>query len=712
MSSTRSVDKRRQSVSRSYKDAVCSIPDIPVFPTGLVAAASSLSALPALTPTVKLQLTIAIHSLYILALQAHSSPATHMSSPERTASHAEAEMYWTTITRLAAPYAPLGGIGVREGDELVSRARHRLETLRRQDLGPDEPWRLAKGKKASTVTSTMALPSFLRGSIWEGTPASEALTIRATPMGSVATLTSSFGGKTPRAGGAKSNFGMGRKDAELNEDDEDDDGHEDVERGEEPLQFSNVGDSPATRSIPLPGLPPLFSSSSSPSTNLTPPSANAFSAARQQYPCPPETPPIEEGPQLYQLPPLRRPSFLRASTLSPSSAANPPLPFLQHPYPSAYSTPLHRAPSIYSFTSHRTSGGASVLSSFSVNPLERYCRSRLSRGTTATGLSTAPPDLSAVRTSRKGKGRAVELVHEPTATLLPLPPATTKSIRTWLSRVRASTKEGFGVEDREKSATVVEVLQRTLKRHDAAEEGALMFWSEDEFVEEEEVAVEEVLEEEEAAPEAGSSTVVDSTILATASLLRPSAPSCHHPRSVSQDTIRPRRSDAANSTPLHPPRSPARPRGVKPQRSFLLNDPTSAPSSATSSPASSRSSSPARTSPSPSQRLPRRSHSRNPSAASSVSFTIDGHLAASNCLPPPSPQPRDVGIDPLLLALERNSQLGKQSTCALCGKGGTDLPQCRSCEGRYCSRSCRVSEGHGCSAERRERKARAAAVAL
>jgi hypothetical protein len=51
------------------------------------------------------------------------------------------------------------------------------------------------------------------GSIWEGTLASEALTISSTPMGSVATFTKSFGGKTPRegAGGGK----MAGKEDEL-----------------------------------------------------------------------------------------------------------------------------------------------------------------------------------------------------------------------------------------------------------------------------------------------------------------------------------------------------------------------------------------------------------------------------------------------------------------------------------------------------------------
>lgn len=230
-------------------------------------------------------------------------------------------------------------------------------------------------------------------------------------------------------------------------------------------------------------------------------------------------------------------------------------------------------------------------------------------------------------------------------------------------------------------------------RHEAAEEGALTYCSEDEFVEEEEILAEEEEEGGEAVPEAGPSTVV------TSSLLRPSAPS-FQPRSLSQETVRPLRADQADSDLLHPS---SRPR-VKPQRSFLLNDPTSS-SSAASSPASS----PLFFATSPSSHRRRRpSHSRNPSASSSASYIIDGHLAATNSTPHPIV---DVGIDPLLLELERNSQLGSRSTCARCGKSGSDLPQCRSCKERYCSRECRVSEAHGCSKVRRERKARVAAAA-
>lgn len=57
--------------------------------------------------------------------------------------------------------------------------------------------------------------------------------------------------------------------------------------------------------------------------------------------------------------------------------------------------------------------------------------------------------------------------------------------------------------------------------------------------------------------------------------------------------------------------------------------------------------------------------------------------------------PREVAVDPFLLALEARSRVGGKSTCVSCGKRGHNFPACPRCRYTYCSRACRVGEGKG-----------------
>lgn len=52
-------------------------------------------------------------------------------------------------------------------------------------------------------------------------------------------------------------------------------------------------------------------------------------------------------------------------------------------------------------------------------------------------------------------------------------------------------------------------------------------------------------------------------------------------------------------------------------------------------------------------------------------------------------------LDPVFARLERDSTLGIEASCDECGKVGSNFSACPRCEGRYCSRGCRVKSGGG-----------------
>lgn len=66
---------------------------------------------------------------------------------------------------------------------------------------------------------------------------------------------------------------------------------------------------------------------------------------------------------------------------------------------------------------------------------------------------------------------------------------------------------------------------------------------------------------------------------------------------------------------------------------------------------------------------------------------------SSRALPP---------MDPFLARLERDSALGVEARCDECGKQGMNFSACPRCDGRYCSRACRIKTGgerHACVAK-------------
>ncbi|GAA5912941.1 hypothetical protein JCM8208_002409 [Rhodotorula glutinis] len=719
---SRSTSSRRSSsISRSFAHPSSTLP----LDTDVKGTAASL-----LSPERKLKVTVAVHALYVLALQAWAVQHGSSTSPSSLSATAPAEdpkhlaeRYWSTIDRLAAPYAPFGGIGIKEGDEIVQSTLRRLESMRHQDLGPDEPWRLAKkrGRQAPAAALATAAPAGAQQD--EG---SSAVTIRPALAPQLSTSSGSFGGRTPR--GASFHLGADVEEADAEEEDED--------------EAARAAASPASLDMPTQASRPVESAARSPPFALSPPhdllvSPSSSSSkpsssghAGQPYPSPPETPPIASDAHAFY--PDLQPRT--SSTLSPPSSSTSRLQPLVSPSVGAFSSGLPRVTSVRSIASNRST--TSVLSSFKHDPLQRYLSGRLRRVGSSASICTAPPDLSGRTRVCRGKGKGKMVEPEPSelfelrgggvggaalerARTRPSALATVEEAepKTWLSRFwrssRSALDEGGGLGapaglaaaaeegalDRTRSSSAVHALKLALDRHDEASSTMVMYWGEGEYAcrEEEEVLAED---DEPVSPAAdkvtsppASSLRFDEAQLSQADKLRSSLDAKQQPST----------------------RQAAR------QRSFLLTDPTSSSASASANTSLSRE----RTRSSRHARS--REASANSSASSTHSTTADGHLA------PPSPSksgrrrrrrrpssagapnssdadgaPVPVAMDPLLLELERRSHIGLKTACAACGRRGLNFPACRKCKGTYCSRDCRVGLQHVC---RRPGAAAAAAQA-
>ncbi|BGP11500.1 hypothetical protein JCM10049v2_007407 [Rhodotorula toruloides] len=660
------------SVSRSYTHPSSTLTASP-SPSSADSQTASL-----FSPKRKLQLTIAIHALYTLAVQSFASSSSAFTSSSSSSS--DAEKHWSTIVSLAQPYASLGGIGIKEADELVERAERRLESLRHQDMGAQEPWRLAKKKGKERHGE--------REGEGEGVLGTSALTIRPVSVRSSTTV-GSFGGRTPRVGSAAAKFHF----------------HGEVDEGDEEA----VSPAPVPVAALASGLP-TADLAHSPPFALSPPNASLVSRvhssysstpssneeAALQYPSPPDTPPTELPSQLapFSPPPpepIAGPS--RTSSLSPPLSTASGLAPLYAPDRS----PSSALPRVTSTRSIRSTH--SILSNLKHDPLQSYLDLRLKRVTSSASICTAPPDFSRRRYEGKGKGRMVEpeeaegfavatngRVRIRASSNAPAPTRPEPEAKTWLSRFWSTTKnlkdrpaadptqEGTSDLDRTRSSSAVHELRKALRRHEEASEVMYSYWGETEFVEDEEV------EGAEQGEVVQASKFDSPAIPPQASTSGESAQAAKLRQSLAE---------AVNSAP--------RQRTASGKRSFALNDPT-----ASLDPSSSRRSSHERDRDrSSSRRRHARQHSG--SSATSTATTIDGFLA------PPSPitrrrrrksEPRPlkpVAMDPLLLELEKRSRVGVQTVCAACGKRGLNFPACRKCTRTYCGRTCRIGQKHACT---------------
>ncbi|BGP27752.1 hypothetical protein JCM10295v2_006727 [Rhodotorula toruloides] len=670
--------RRPSSVSRSYTHPSSALIAAPSSP-----ADSQTASL--FSPKRKLQLTIAIHALYTLAVQSYASSSSTLTSPSQSSSPSDAEKHWSTMVALAKPYAPLGGIGIKEADELVERAGRRLESIHHLDMGEQEPWRLAKRKDKGKQRQE------------EGVLGTSAVTIRPVSVRSTTTATAgSFGGRTPRVGSA-ARFHL----------------HGEVDEGDEALVSPAQASVAAMRS----GLPAAAADCAhSPPFSLSPPKnlltspvhSNHSSApsskeeAALQYPSPPDTPPTEFPSQLQPLSPSQlQPASSLSPPLSSVTALSPFYPPDRSRSPSSSGSAIPRVTSTRSIRSTH-----SVLSTFKNDPLQSYLDLRLKRVTSSASICTAPPDFSA-RLGRyagkdKGKGRMVGpepvvgfavatngRVRARAQSTAPRPPqpepgptnwlsrfwSTTKNLKDWPAETREAEGEGVSDLDRSRSSSAMHELRKALKRHEEASGVLYSYWGEGDLVEEEEADGAEQQQEE---------------VVPAAKFDSPAVPPQASTSGESAQAARLRES-LAKAVGAGPRR-----RTASGPRSFALNDPT-----ATLDPSSSRGSSHERDRSSPRQRRHNRQHSG--SSATLTATTVDGFLA------PPSPvtrhrrrksEPRPlkpVAMDPLLLELEKRSRVGVQTVCAACGKRGLNFPACRKCKRTYCGRTCRIGQKHSCA---------------
>ncbi|GAA5886484.1 hypothetical protein JCM16303_001426 [Sporobolomyces ruberrimus] len=659
-----SSSRRTQSVSRSYTHPAASIPE------------------PGSIQNRKLETTIAIHALYILALQAFSSssnsdlPVSDLPTPDASPILIDESSISSSPTSSSTKPIPGGGgiesqsgkelsgtlfdqilllanslngtglIGIKEGDELVSRAQRRLDAIRNIERPGEEDWRLAKKKKRvqqqrqeSMNEERMGLSIPEEASTGNGKGGHEKERSDQTTSSSMTVTPGSYIRRN-------SKFHFADDQAE----------NEDEGRG--------------------------------------------GPTSKDPYPSPPDTPPPTEHLSTKQLPLLdtASASVQASSSASPQSGSlrSPPLGSpLQPRYRSLHSQSTthlsaqrQRRDSLSSFQSNTPS---SILSRFKSDPSKQLLR----RVESSTSVCTVPPDFGATRLKAgdKGKGKAIdperlglggfsfgrgEMASRQSGGLGTVE-IDRKVGKSWLSRFFSVSglnpvRESGGARDR-----LREALQRDEEASTSIE--YVMDWGDEDFPTEDEEEENERLERDLESDQASSSpptTLEDSEPRPEkkASSIRTSPDLAAH--SQIRDKARPE----ATPRPSLPRRQSSK-QSLHSKRSFMLNDPTSAAGSSES-----------HLSPNP-HSSPRNRHRRHPSSSSS------NFLSPLSAATPPgsssrSKKPKAASIDPLLLELERSSRVGVRTVCQSCHKKGLNYPACRSCGKCYCSRTCRVGVNHEC----------------
>ncbi|GAA5980911.1 hypothetical protein JCM5350_004763 [Sporobolomyces pararoseus] len=677
--STSNSSRRTQSVSRSYTHPVASIPE------------------PGTQQNRKQQVTIAIHALYILALQAFSSssspsPSTRLasiptsdlptpdSSPilidqtpiplnegvtEESGKQLASQLF--NLISLIANRQTNGPIGIKEGDELVVRAERRLAGIKNESYPGEEDWKMVKKKKKMMTVQGEDSSSSLKGLKIPPSGASRHGKDRSddTTSSSMTVTPSSFNQRR------NSKFHFATEEEEYEE-----------------------------------------------STNT-----------KQPYPSPPVTPPSSDHlEQTRQLPNLDTVNLNPSETSSNNDKIrSPPLASpLQPRYHSLHSrstTHLSTQPRQEreqrsrgdSFSSSFSTRSPSILSRFKHDPSTKLLR----RVESSTSVCTVPPDFGATRVLRlgdKGKGKVIdpdqsggvgsfefgrgEMVttqrqgqgqgQEREAVVV----EDRKVGKNWLSRFFSVSglnpvREGGGVRDR---------LKEALKRDEEASQNVeyIMDWGDDDEPTEDEEEEEEQQRENalvESSPTSSSPPSPLSDLEPPSTQFSTSTSTTNTTKKLDSTTIK------ASPNKIRPnlPRRRSSKTSLHSKRSFMLNDPTSSPSFA----AAASSSTDSLLSPHNNTSRSRR-HRRHPSSSSSSSNNnFLSPLSAANPLPS-SPhthhkkQHQPVSIDPLLLELEKSSKVGVRTICESCFKKGLNFPRCTSCSKCFCSRDCRVGEKHLC----------------
>lgn len=639
---------------------------------------------PAGDPAYKQRCAIAIVALYVLALQAWSSsgPSTSSSPPgSPPAEKAQAaQRYWHAIGKLACHFTVHGGLGNKAVDELVDRARYRLEATKRHDLGPSEPWRLAKknGKAArsSTASSTAGGTGTRNGrSSRQPSPVSPKPTpsSRDLSTGSTEELARRQNSRLATQKPARFHFGS----------------EDDLAPVEKRLKPESVAPQRSRCRSPsdadVRSHPPVDQDGASLETVPDP--------SRLETPIQPTSPSptASLAPKAPAPGPTSRQGRCVSALSGDAAVPTPPEPRTMNGLTAAGSLP--RTTSIHSFRSSYST--ASALSSFRHNPMQRYLEGRLLRVPSNASICTAPPDFASPDSSLcrgKGKGKARLLAPEGaedtargTTTRLgatggALPSHDPTSRKTWLSRFWHADSEQPALDrhrsaaatpgSRTRSPTALDHLRRTLDRHDAASASAIDYWGETEFLEDDDEGVDEV------------ANAIVAAVPPDAAIVGPSTDGKNSTLSRAQRL----HENLERATPTAPPAFTDRLRSTSGPRAFARTDPTQ------SNKAPSRGSSYDRNGGGRDRSTPAGSRERRLAPVDPQNSPAKAPYALQN---PKQNAGLAVPMDPLLLELERHSRVGVRTTCAACGKKGLNFPACRICRQTYCGRECRTSSAHG-----------------
>lgn len=615
-----------------------------------------------LSPSTKLRITVTVHALYLLALQVWPTDK------------GAAEGYWKDIISVGGT-----GVGTKEGEEVVERARRRVEGIHHKE-GPGEAWHLAKQKgrgrkaKRGVTTGTVGMDA-LEGEardalceIWQEKREKEELW-QAQAHASVSPPAVKVDRK-----------GKGRA------------------RSSEEEQPSTSGSFAASSAITIRAngehdhsRGPSSLSTSTISNSRTPrPSKFHFAQdPPDSYPSPPDTP--------GHSPPAEMPHEGHGIVASSSSFTNT----IATEEPESYFPILPSTSPETSISTSRSLGSQAQLASTplapprrigsrasmaSAHPLSPSSR-LLSRVRSSASVSTLPPDFGSTRPAwsrqsskavggvslaSSGGERVGRARSSTTCEGTPLLSAAESSSgwrSGWKSRLSSLKESSSRLIEGLKSnssdggpPSAAEVLRRMLEKDDESA-GPGMEWA---VLEEEGLETEHEGEHpEELNEEEDDQDRLDQQQFSDANLLAPPQPPF---ASGSNSGSRSPTSSGQHTPTLHlsPKSSKPRLQRLKSSistRSFI--DVTSAEprySSALTNPPT-------------------------PERGSRSSSLVAAHQRRSFSSPDLPGAPRDM--DPLLVELERKSRVGVKTVCATCGKKGLNYPKARGGQ-TYCSRDCRV----------------------
>ncbi|KAK4049294.1 hypothetical protein OIV83_004231 [Microbotryomycetes sp. JL201] len=667
-----------RSLSRSYAHPSTNLP-----------APQMSSPHPHLSGETRLQLTINVHLLYLLAL--HVWPTDQK----------RAEDFWKELVRLGSK-----GVGTKEGEEMVERAKRRIDNLHR-DGGPDESWHTAKARGRAQRAA--------RKQQGDRAQTDESLSFERSTGDALQEMKEEIERDKQEAARERAQAvldvkGKGRAyEGDLED---------------STAEHSRFGSSSSAVTIkPSSGTDNARASTSptpvAPLSRTPRPSKFHFGAdeTSHEYPSPPTTPPSTSSPVSAKEPPAESlaPNLLREQTTEPDSYFSS-----QIDHQDATKTSLTRLP-------RNRTRASSVASSTASCRVPVWTMKQLTRTRSSASVATLPPDFgsSSLSTDRswtasssrgvlsqavvadfaplrgkesltKTRSRSVSSASQrtPSASDEPGSKSWSSTWRAKFSTLRDKPAQFFAPNDRTNvgRGDASDLLRQVLVRDQTAAMYGGINWDFDERDE-----CESGIDGEGEDDDPNRAKFDDDT-----SLLLP--PELETPsvqvNGATQETGRSRRPSnstaSVNGLPVTG-RKASRKHALRrvgsslSQRSFF--DPTTCESRWTPPPP-------------PPPTLP------NSDPAESVGLlspTSAANAPQSHSAPPLSrPQSRltlpvnprlqqqttEAGMDPLLLDLERKSRVGVKTVCANCGKKGLNYP--KSAKGEtFCSRECRVKSRKG-----------------